>query len=224
LKENWVHLLDREDYCLSIVEPNSLKRTIWKSIYRLLNIQSKVHLFKDLPSALQWILNDRLKLKEKVKRLEYKSWIPEELKLEWVKKHAHIRLVGKDRLWTIMACRNILVLKIQNHWTPENIQEYINRISGLPSLLLEEWNKIFLLFDVTQMEFVIRDAPHFLKSDWLRFLDRDDMITCVVQQNKFNRFLWRQLLRRIGKLNRVRLFPDYDRALAWIRNEMITEA
>jgi len=224
LKENWVHLLDREDYCLSIIEPNSLKRTIWKSIYRLINMQSKVHLFKDHPSAFQWILKDRSKSDQNARSLWGKSSLPEELNFEWVKKHAHIRLVGKDRLWSIKACRNIIVLKIQNHWGPENIEEHLLHISGLPSLLLEKWDKVFLIFDVTQMEFAIRDAPRFLKTDWLRFLDRDDMITCIVQQNKFNRFLWRQLLRQIGKLNRVRLFPDCDRALAWVRDQMIAEA
>jgi hypothetical protein len=224
LKENWVHLLGREDYCLSIVEPNSLKRTIWKSIYRLINIESKVQLFKDHSSALQWIQKDRSKSNDKAKNIEDESSMPKELTIELVNKQAHIRLVGKNQLWTIVAYRNIILLKIQNRWTAENIKEYMKHISGLPSLLLEEWNKIFLVFDVTLMDFAIRDAPRFLKSDWLRFMDRDDMITCVVQKNKFNRFLWRQLLRQIGKLNRVRLFSDCDRALAWIRDEMINEA
>jgi hypothetical protein len=221
LKEKWVHLLDRGDYCLSIIEPNSLKRTIWKSIYRLINIQDKVHLFKDHPSAFQWILKDRLKSNEEERSLKDKSSLPEELNFEWVKKHAHIRLVGKDRLWTVKAYRNIIVLKIQKHWSPEDIKEHLLHISGLPSLLLEKWDKVFLVFDVSFMDFAIKDAPRFLELDWLSFLDRDDMITCIVQESKFNRFLWRQLLRRIGKLDRVRLFSKCDRALAWIREEII---
>jgi hypothetical protein len=224
LKENWLHLLDREDYCLSIVEPNSLKRTIWKSIYRLLNVQNKVHLFKDHPSASQWTLKDRSKSDEKVRSLKDKSSLPEELNFKWVKKHAHIRLSGKDRLWTINAYRNIIVLEIQNHWSPEDIKEHLLSITGLPSLLLEKWNKVFLVFVVSFMDFAIRDAPRFLKSDWLSFLDRDDMTTCIVQKSKFNQILWRKLLRRIGKLNRVRLFSECDHALAWIRNEIVKEA
>jgi len=221
LKENWVHLLDREDYCLSIVEPNSLKRTIWKSIYRLINIQDKVHMFRDPPSALKWILKDRLKPNEKAGSLKSESAIPEQLNLEWVEEHAHLRLIGENQLWTLIACRNIILLKIQNHWTLENIEEYLRYISAIPFIMLKEWGKIFLIFDVTLMDFAIRDAPRFLKSDSLGFMDRDDMITCVVQSNTFRRFLWRQLLRRIGKLSKVRLFPDCDTALAWIRNEMI---
>ena len=221
LKENWVHLLDRGDYCLSIVEPNSLKRTIWKSIYRLINIQDKVHLFGDASSALQWILKDRLKPNEKTGSRKSKSAIPVRLSLEWVKKHAHVHLVGENQLWTITACRNIVLLKIQNHWTPEKIEEYLQYMSEIPSILLEEWSRIFLIFDVTHMDFAIREAPRFLKSDWLTFIDRNDMTTCVVQGKTFRRFLWRQLLRRIGKLNRAKLFPDCDRALTWISKEMV---
>jgi len=221
LKENWVHLLEREDYCLSIIEPNALKRTIWKSIYRLINIQNKIHLFKDHPSTFQWILKDRSKSTEKAGKPERKPSLPEELNVEWVRKHAHIHLTGKDKLWSIMTCRNIVLLQIRNYWTPENIREYMNHISGLPLLLLEEWKRIFLIFDVTRMNLALRDARKFLKLDWLRFLDWDHMITCVVQQSSFKRFLWRRLLRQIGKLNRVRIFPDCDLALAWIRDDMI---
>ena len=224
IKENWVHLLEREDYCLSIIEPNALKRTIWKSIYRLINIESKIHLFKDHLSTLRWILKDRLKSKEKAENPDNKTSIPEKLNLKWIGEHAHLHLVGRDRLWIITACQNIILLKIQNHWTPDDVKEHMILTSGLPSLILENWNRIFFIFDVTLMDFAIKDGPRFLKSDWLRFLDRDDIITCVVHKNKFNRFLWRQLLRQIGKLNKVKLFPDCNTALAWIHNEKITQS
>jgi hypothetical protein len=220
VKDNWVHLLDREDYRLSIVESNSLKRTIWKSIYRLIDIQGKVHLFKDHQSALRWIGKERFQSGGGTKSLTSADSIPEAPSLGWVRKHAHIHLVGKDQLWSVTAWRNIIILKIQNRWTPELIEEYLGYISELPSLVLKKWNRVFLVFDVTRMEFPIKDAPRFLKSDWLRFLDRDDMKVCIVQKNKLNRFLWRQLLWQIGKPNDAKVFSDCDAALLWIYDQV----
>ena len=77
--------------------------------------------------------------------------IPEKLDYEWIKGHAHIHLIGRDLRWTVTVWRNIIFLRIQKHWTPEIIEEYVNNISGLPSLLFEKWNKIFLIFDVSLM-------------------------------------------------------------------------
>ena len=156
-----------------------------------------------------------------LKNLKGENSIPEELNLEWVKTHVHIHLIGKDLRWSITACRNIIILEIRKHWTPKDIKEYVDNISGLPALLLEKWNKIFLIFDVSLMEFAIKDAPRFLQSNWLRVQDREDMSICIVEKKKLSRFLWKQLHRQISKLNRIGLFSDCDAALTWIRSEII---
>jgi hypothetical protein len=59
VQTNWSHLLDRPDFCLCIVECKSMKRAIWKSIYRLINVQSKIQLFRDHSQALQWVQRNR---------------------------------------------------------------------------------------------------------------------------------------------------------------------
>jgi len=220
VRENWAHLLDRKDFCLCIIESSSMKHAIWKSIYRLLNVESKIQLFRDHTAALQWIQENRSVFNTKAKNLKGGNSIPEELNLKWVKAHAHIRLIAKDLQWSLMAWRNIIILEIQKYWNPNDIKEYMYRISGLPSLLLEKWNKIFLIFDVSLMEFSIKDAPRFLQPSWLTFLDRDDMKVCIVHKKKLNRFLWRQLLWQIKKLNRAKVFSDCDAALTWIRSEI----
>lgn len=59
VQRNWSHLLDQADFCLCIVEFKTMKRAIWKSIYRLINVQSKIQLFKDHSQALQWVQKNR---------------------------------------------------------------------------------------------------------------------------------------------------------------------
>ena len=47
VKKNWQNLIERDDFCLCIVESKATKRTIWTSTFRLLGIQEKIHLFEN---------------------------------------------------------------------------------------------------------------------------------------------------------------------------------
>jgi hypothetical protein len=55
VKTNWLHLIEREDFSLCIVENNAMKRAIWGSMYKLLGIQNKIRLFKSFGQACTWI-------------------------------------------------------------------------------------------------------------------------------------------------------------------------
>ena len=55
VKTNWLHLIQREDFSLCIVENKAMKRAIWSSIYKLLGIQQKIRLFKNFDQACTWI-------------------------------------------------------------------------------------------------------------------------------------------------------------------------
>ena len=55
VKTNWLHLAEREDFRLCIVEEKGMKRAIWGSIHRLLGIQDRVKMFKDCNRALEWV-------------------------------------------------------------------------------------------------------------------------------------------------------------------------
>lgn len=64
VKRNWSHLVEREDFCLCIVESKAMKRTIWNSIYQLLGVQNRVKMFKDHDRALTWLQSNQITLKE----------------------------------------------------------------------------------------------------------------------------------------------------------------
>ena len=59
VNKNWSHIIEREDFCLCIVESSAMKRAIWKSIYSLLGVQNKVHLFSNHDQAIQWAQEQR---------------------------------------------------------------------------------------------------------------------------------------------------------------------
>jgi hypothetical protein len=58
VKTNWLHLAEREDFRLCIVEQKAMKRAIWSSIYRLLGIQDRIRLFRTQDRALAWVNTD----------------------------------------------------------------------------------------------------------------------------------------------------------------------
>jgi hypothetical protein len=55
LKENWAHLLDREDLGLCFVEGKAMKRIIWTSIFQLIGKKDRLFLFKDFTDAFDWV-------------------------------------------------------------------------------------------------------------------------------------------------------------------------
>jgi hypothetical protein len=61
LKENWMHLLDREDLSICMVAEKEMKRQIWTSIMKLLGKQDRMPIFKDLSEAFVWIRGKGIK-------------------------------------------------------------------------------------------------------------------------------------------------------------------
>jgi hypothetical protein len=61
LKENWMHLLEREDLSICMVAAKEMKRLIWVSIMQLLDKQDRMPIFEDVSEALAWIHGRRIK-------------------------------------------------------------------------------------------------------------------------------------------------------------------
>jgi hypothetical protein len=61
LKENWMHLLDREDLSVCMVAAKEMKRLIWVSIMQLLDKQDRMPIFQDCAEAFDWVRGKRVK-------------------------------------------------------------------------------------------------------------------------------------------------------------------
>ncbi len=55
LKENWSHILDREDLDVLFVDANPMKRLIWISIFQLIGKRDRLLLFKNFSEAFAWM-------------------------------------------------------------------------------------------------------------------------------------------------------------------------
>lgn len=61
LKESWIHLLDRQDLSICLVEAKAMKRLIWSSIFQLLGKRDQILIVKDLYEAFAWIGGQRVR-------------------------------------------------------------------------------------------------------------------------------------------------------------------
>jgi hypothetical protein len=154
--------------------------------------------------------------------LKLNESIPEKLNLEWFKKNAQIKLVGTGFRWVVHAWRNIIFLNISKEWIPEEMDEYVNRLSSLPAILSKAWNKIFLMFDLSRMEFKIEDAFQYLRANWLKILDSEEIEVCIIEESNMRRILLQSLYKIVGKLDKIKVFRDCDEAFGWVREEIIS--
>lgn len=99
---------------------------------------------------------------------------------------------------------------------------YVDRLSGLPAMLSNKWDKIFLVFDLSRMRFKKEDAFRYMRSNWLRFLDREDMKVCIVEENKMRRILLRSVYMIVGKLHKIKIFSDCNEAFGWVREAIVS--
>ena len=149
--------------------------------------------------------------------------IPEKLTLDWIEKHSHIHLKGDRLRWTITAWRNVIFLKINQDWTPDEITGYVDLLSELPSILSDQWPRIYFVFDLSRMGFRKEDAHLYLRTNWLQLLDRENMRVCIVEESRMRRLIWRSLYKGIGKLDRIELFAGCDEAFEWVREQLAGE-
>jgi len=210
---NWQHLVERDDFFLCIVEIKAMKRTIWSTTFRMIGIQDKTHLFESYDQALSW-------------HKSHNESMPEKLSLEWLKNHSQVQFGGEGLRWTLLAWSNVIYIQINDNWKPEEMDSYVDNLSGLPDMLpklSKKWDKIYLLFDMSRMKFKREDASRYLRSNWLEFLNREDMKVCIVEENGMRRVLLRSLYRIIGRLDRIKLFSDCDEAFGWVRGEILSD-
>jgi len=155
--------------------------------------------------------------------LNFNEPIPETLTSEWFESHARIKLVGAGAQWIVMGWRNIIFLRISKKWIPDEIDEYVNRLSVLSAFLSKAANKIFLIFDLSRMQFKKKDIFRYLHADWFKFLAREDVKVCIVEEGNLRRIILRSLYRIVGQLETVMIFCDCDEAFAWVREEIISD-
>jgi hypothetical protein len=144
---------------------------------------------------------------------------PEKLALDWVVQHANMHLIGADQKWRIVTWRNLAYVRISGVWTGIQAQEYVSRISGIPMVLDQVYDKTYLVLEINRMKFKPEEAFQYLHTEWLQILDQDNLAVAIVERNAARRQLWQALHAVVGKLNRVKFFSTANQALAWVRAE-----
>ena len=146
--------------------------------------------------------------------------IPKRLTLSWLHDQAQQHLVGADGKWTVTAWNNVVYLKISKDWSPEEGDEYVGHLSGIPRVLNEKWAKAFFVFDISEMVFKPEDLHLYMRSKWFEFLDHEELSICLVEAKRTRRLLLSSMYTLLGKRNLVRIFASPDEALEWVRAEL----
>ena len=154
--------------------------------------------------------------------MNFNEPIPERLTFEWFENHARIKLVGAGAQWVVMGWRNIIFLRISKKWIPDEIDEYVNRLSALSGFLSKKADKIFLIFDLSRMRLKKKDIFRYLRANWFEFLANDDVKVCIVDEGNLRRIILRCLYRIVGQLEKFKIFHNCDGAFAWVREEIIS--
>jgi hypothetical protein len=240
LKTEWELLFNRSDVLVCLIEKNTVRRNIRQSIMKLLPGIKNIRTYRDHQQAFRLIRTYLMSKETEVKEEEFQGstellhivkdqdekannedFVPKKLTIKWINDHSHIRLTGTGMKWIATAWRNIIFLKISQEWAPEEVEDYVNRLSVLPAILTKQWDRIFFVFDLSRMKFKIDNTFRYLRPNLIELHDREDMEICVVLESKIRRLLFRSMYTVIGKLDKLNLFADCDEAFSWVREQIL---
>jgi hypothetical protein len=136
--------------------------------------------------------------------------------------HAQQHLVGGNGKWTVTAWNNVVFLKISKNWTPEEGDEYVSYLSGIPRILSDTWHRVFFIFDISDMVFKPEELHLYMRSKWLEILNYEDLSVCLVETKKMRRMLMRSMYTLLGKRSQIKILASPDEALEWVRMELIS--
>jgi hypothetical protein len=224
LAESWGALLNRGDLFICPIEPDADKRAIWSSLDRIVGTRNTLRVFPDEDSAFAWAL---ARLEEEARLASegdnaMASTLPDKPTLLWLEDHADQRLFGASGKWEITAWTNVVYLKIRESWSPEDGEVYIDRLSGIPKVTGEQWERIFFIFDISDMAFKPEELHLYMRSKWLEVLDDEVIVVCLVEAKRMRRLLLHSMYTVLGKRSRVKILASPDEALEWVRTELVT--
>lgn len=130
--------------------------------------------------------------------------------------------MGAEARWVVMGWRNIIFLRISKKWTPIEISEYVNRLSALSGFLSKKVDTIFLIFDLSRMQFKKKDLFRYLHTKEFEYLASEDVKVCIVEEGILRRIILRTLYQILGQLEKFKIFNKCDGAFAWVRQEIVS--
>jgi hypothetical protein len=241
VKNYWAKFFNRSDLLICFIENNVLRRAIRAAMLQLITRSHNVHICTDYKEVSRLFLplmgthemevrtkrkcdsvSNRTNSKFGAKR-RFTIKVPQRFTLQWLHDHAQQYLVGANSKWTVTAWNNVVFLKISKNWTPDEGEEYVGKLSGIPRILGEDWSKVFFIFDISEMVFKPEDLHLYMRSKWLEVLEHEGMSICLVETKKMRRMLLSSMYKLLGKRNRIQIFASPDEALEWVRVELISD-
>jgi hypothetical protein len=227
MKEHWLHVLDREDLAIIFIEKSAMKKAIWSSIALLLGKAGRVKLFTVSEMAFDWVqrqisADDRMKAGKQSQGSM--TGLPERPTLQWLQDRAQQNLIGANNRWAITVWNNVVYLKISESWTPQEGDQYVDPLAGIPGMLGEAWGRVFFIFDISNMAFKPEDLHLYVRAKWLEVLDHEEMSVCLVEAKRVRRLLLHSVYNLLGKRSRVKIMASPDEALQWVQRELMAAA
>lgn len=119
----------------------------------------------------------------------------------------------KCALWT---WKNIVFIKATGIWSIEESHSYINRFWDMFTSLKKNWNTIYFLIDTNYMEIQSESFRRYMKEEWGRLADQEELSICIIENKDMKRLIWMSIHQLLGIADKIQLFKDHRQAFLWL--------
>jgi len=145
----------------------------------------------------------------------------EKLSYRYIIENAERHFLSVDHKWMLWVWCNVVLIKPTGKWSPEDAEIYINQFFALFKSLKTTWPKVYYVLDMNSWELQTEEFRRYLRANWTKLFNREDLILCFVEAKAMKRIIWTSIFQLIDMQDRLFLFEDFSEAFAWIRGRLI---
>jgi hypothetical protein len=102
-------------------------------------------------------------------------------------------------------------------------QRITNGRFGLGKTLFSSKFLVFGLFDTNYLEIQSESFRRYMKEEWARLVDLEDLFLCIIEKKDMKRLIWKSIYQLLGIANKIQLFQNHKQAFLWLKKQTNNE-
>lgn len=149
--------------------------------------------------------------------------IPEKLTEQFIIQNAEFSLQAYSKNWKVLVWHQIVLLYVAGVWDPDLYPHHFSDFWDIFCERRQQWDRVYFVIDANNMPIQSEEFRHYVKTNWLHLIEREDFCLCIVESKGMKRAIWSSIYRLLGVQRKIRLFKDLHQALGWLRSVVLAE-
>jgi hypothetical protein len=152
-----------------------------------------------------------------------KADILEKLTERFIKQNSEYSIESHSKNWKVWVWRQIVFLMVSGTWESGMYPHHFSDFWDIFCERKRYWDRVYFIVDANDMPVQSEEFRHYVITNWLHLVERDDFCLCIIEYKAMKRTIWSSIYRLLGIQNKIRLFKNFDQACTWMKTVILAE-